>query len=336
MFKNKKEKFDHTNITDLIHTADKKIIKRGWDYFVNNKILNAVMDFRLRKVYFKVQGSSNNIYQVIINDITSPTISVSCTCPYPDNKLCKHEIAALFYLRENFNLLLEQYNQMYYPEIPNKPNKDIFIQTIEKAKKNYPEFHDFGFLLFKYNHVKLLQYNPILQIIDFIVDDKIVRFKYFNNPKEFDIDCDCHVYLCKHSVAALYKILSLINENKISNLEANYLRSDQKPILIGKVRDFFFTETDKVFPTYLPEEYKLIELKHNYVKLEVKARYKPQIVKFFIQNKKIYSQCTCNDNVRGLCKHQIAAMNLLTELDYLFFEHLADPSQTQNLNTIFT
>ena len=110
---------------------------------------------------------------------------------------------------------------------------------------------------------------------------------------------------------------------------------NNKNILIGRPKEIKQTNLRVSLPMYFPENFSLIEIKQNFIKLAVKVRYKKQVVKFTHYNNKIFSSCTCNDEVQGICKHQIAALHLLSELDRHFFEHLPDKNKIEDLKNIF-
>ncbi|WP_062108750.1 SWIM zinc finger family protein [Bacillus niameyensis] len=85
-----------------IHNFDKHIsetiIQRGYDYYRDGNVIE-VFTSQEGEYIFTVVGTED--YEVVIKLGKSEKIESSdCTCPYDFGKYCKHEVAALFELRE--------------------------------------------------------------------------------------------------------------------------------------------------------------------------------------------------------------------------------------------
>ena len=96
--------------------------------------------------------------------------------------------------------------------------------------------------------------------------------------------------------------------------------------MIGTVAETRAIEFNKNIHKYLPEDFHLLTLKKNYIRLKLKVRYRYQTVEFKISNDYVMSRCSCDDDVPGICKHQIAAIHLLNNLEHQFFATLASDS----------
>ena len=88
------------NAKQYAHKGNKQIVERGFQYFTYGKIIDYSYDDKSKRFTFIIEGNSNYKVALKLNDDRSNIIASACSCPY-DNKLCKHEIAAAFWLSEN-------------------------------------------------------------------------------------------------------------------------------------------------------------------------------------------------------------------------------------------
>jgi mannitol/fructose-specific phosphotransferase system IIA component (Ntr-type) len=75
-----------------------KIIKRGFDYYNQSKVTDAVMT-EDNSIIFNVSGTDQYQVEIMVKD--NKIIDIDCCCPYAATFNCKHMAAALFYLTEN-------------------------------------------------------------------------------------------------------------------------------------------------------------------------------------------------------------------------------------------
>lgn len=78
----------------LLTTASGKSVYRGYEYFLENKVLscNQINDFEYEGM---VKGTAPNPYSVHLN-IKKPKTS-TCDCPFANGrKICKHMVAVFF------------------------------------------------------------------------------------------------------------------------------------------------------------------------------------------------------------------------------------------------
>ncbi len=326
--------FDHHNLTELIYSAKQQIIERGKFYYRSGRILSANIEFHTRQAFFRVKGSDGRVYQVVINDITSPAVSASCTCPY-DRGLCKHSVAALYFLRDRFEELLADYNQRYYPDVVrNKVAPERFDIMLEEFKKENIEEYEFGQLLYKYNHVLLSWYNPVFNDIFTKVEIHNVYFNRFHYDDYLFI-CTCGTEYCRHKVATLMFLKEFINSGDAKNRRKLFRRSKNGYVAVGRADEINLLAVNASLPKVLPQHYELVSLEQGRVVLSQKVRYRQVTTTFFSKDGLIYSTCTCDDKVPGLCKHQVAAINLFYEMNERFFLYLEEPHHIEDLKRLF-
>ena len=312
------------HISDFASLADEITKIKGLETLNSQKIVSASIDPRKREAVFKIREPQRIYHTVVVKDYLSPAISSSCTC-HTSNKLCEHQVAALLYLKKNYQKLLDKYNSSYYPQLPSAPD----TRYLEKIR-DFPVKNNAQNIL----RAGLQWINPLLQNATVNVDNHTVRFKHiFDNIIEST--CTCGKRNCEHRAKAADFLLSYLKTKAYSNILKAYLRKEAKPLLIGKTDEITFATLKASLPFYLPENHELLDIKTNFIKLKIKVRYKPVVLWFSTNNDKIFSRCYCNDNVKGICKHQIAALHMLTELDRHFFEHLTQKDKIEDLKNIF-
>ena len=95
----------------LLTTASGKSVYRGYEYFLENKVLSCVQinDFEYEGT---VKGTAQKPYSVHLN-LKKPKTS-TCDCPFANGlKICKHMVAVFFTVfpeeAENYKRQLEEY-----------------------------------------------------------------------------------------------------------------------------------------------------------------------------------------------------------------------------------
>ncbi|NJL11782.1 MAG: hypothetical protein HC913_01335 [Microscillaceae bacterium] len=73
------------------------ILDRGWDYYEEERIEKIE---QLDPGLFWAEVMGRTLYDVHVQLIGSEIISLDCNCPYADGKICKHEVAVLYYIRD--------------------------------------------------------------------------------------------------------------------------------------------------------------------------------------------------------------------------------------------
>ncbi len=308
-------------ITDFAHLASPEIFERGKLYFYNNMIKKAEIDIRQRKAHFLIMGSQPEPYAVEIKDFTSPAISATCTCPY-DKGICKHQVAALLYLKENFNQLAQEYNKRYYPQLPEKETNKFLHKFLDEFKNFYQDNFSHGEEIIRHEQVKIDWINPLLQTAQLTVQDHKVEIREFFRPG-IHMVCTCMKDFCEHKIAAALWLGKYFTTPAYQKTRSRYLRKNNKFLMIGTIYETRTIEFNDIIPRYLPEEFHLLSLDKGFIRLKLKVRYKYQTVEFKIKNNYVLTRCSCDDDVTGLCKHQIAGIHLLNSLDPGFFSTLA-------------
>jgi len=75
------------------------VIKRGERLYQQNAVYFIGYDSKKDTYRFKVKGS--RFYNVEIKNLNKKKLDSKCNCPYNWSDVCKHQIAALFYLMNN-------------------------------------------------------------------------------------------------------------------------------------------------------------------------------------------------------------------------------------------
>lgn len=87
------------NLENFEDDINYKILDRGYDYYIENHILDCTEE-EFNTYHFEVEGSED--YEVIVKlDDNKEIIMSYCNCPYDYGPICKHEVAAYYYLKEN-------------------------------------------------------------------------------------------------------------------------------------------------------------------------------------------------------------------------------------------
>ncbi len=284
-------------------------------------VKKAEVDIRRRTARFEIMGSRAEPYIVEIKDFTSPAISAHCTCPY-DKGICKHQVAALLYLQANFDQLADEYNHRFYPHLPEKETNQFIDEYLQNYQDFYPENFKLGIELANSGQVTPIWINPLLQHARLEVDRFKVEINDYLN-RDISIKCSCMKELCEHKIASALWLKNFFSDKMYQKTRSHYLRQNNKFIMIGTIGELRSIGFNKNIPSYLPEEFQLMALNKDYIRLKLKVRYKYQSVEFKIRNNYVLSHCSCDDEVPGICKHQIAGINLLNQLDHQFFPILA-------------
>lgn len=109
------------NLNDFNEYVSKKILDRGYDYYINENIIDVESEGGA-EYSLEIEGNMENYRVSIALDEEKNIIKSDCTCPYDFGDICKHEVASYYYLKE---------------EIGNLKNRseDKLIQTLRELKK---------------------------------------------------------------------------------------------------------------------------------------------------------------------------------------------------------
>ncbi|MFE8700667.1 SWIM zinc finger domain-containing protein [Cytobacillus sp. FJAT-54145] len=147
-------------ISDFEEYVDKTILKRGKDYFISGSIQKVEM---VKENLYIVEVVGTEFYSVKVSLTEKDDIvSTSCDCPYDWGEYCKHQVAALYALRD----LRE-----------NGENQGNLDKTALKQEK------DLKFILFNFNKEELL--NIILDLSnEYSEIENRLLFKFSSNTDE--------------------------------------------------------------------------------------------------------------------------------------------------------
>lgn len=87
-------------LSNFENEVEPEILNRGLEYYRRNK-LKKVLKKDDTYFEFEVAGSNNYIVTVNFEEDGDTLIETSCTCPYDQGLICKHQVTAFFYLLEN-------------------------------------------------------------------------------------------------------------------------------------------------------------------------------------------------------------------------------------------
>lgn len=79
-----------------------QVITRGKKIFFSRGVTLLDTDFHIEQIRFRVRNDVyNNFYTVTVSRFLQPdNLAVRCQCPYNLGEICRHEVAALFYLND--------------------------------------------------------------------------------------------------------------------------------------------------------------------------------------------------------------------------------------------
>lgn len=89
------------NINDFQNHVNETILDRGYEYYTNGNIIETYSQGD-NEYIFQVEGSADYEVVVILEENGEVTYS-NCDCPYDFGHICKHRVAAYFYLMEILN-----------------------------------------------------------------------------------------------------------------------------------------------------------------------------------------------------------------------------------------
>lgn len=109
------------NFEDYI---ERKILDRGFEYYEYDQVSEVE---ELSKDHFSAWVQGTEEYEVYIELTDTQVIADhSCTCPYEWGEYCKHEVAALYYIRDS-ELYLETEGNSRFQKLEQK------IKQLSKA-----------------------------------------------------------------------------------------------------------------------------------------------------------------------------------------------------------
>lgn len=129
------------NIKNFEKHIDSIILQRGYDYYINNRILECTYE---DSNTYKLEVDGNEEYDVIIKlDDKGEIIYSECNCPYDYGMVCKHEVAAYYKILDiisngnNKKKTVKTKKKSDFKEVLNSLSKENLIDIItDLAKKD--------------------------------------------------------------------------------------------------------------------------------------------------------------------------------------------------------
>ncbi|MGD6779956.1 SWIM zinc finger family protein [Sutcliffiella horikoshii] len=121
------------NIHNFQNHINKKILQRGYDYFLDGYILETYL-IEENKYVFQVDGTEIYEVKVLLNDNEDITHS-ECDCPFDYEAICKHQVAAYYKiveLKRNGEYPSDQNSQTNLHSVLNDLSKKELIKIIEE------------------------------------------------------------------------------------------------------------------------------------------------------------------------------------------------------------
>ena len=120
------------NINNFNEIIDKKILNRGYDYYLDGVV--ELLNKDKNRYLFQVQGSYLYVVSVILDD-SGEIISSQCDCPYDMGPICKHEVAAYYELNKilkckETGLSIKKEKQPSLIDVLNKLSKEELVNLI--------------------------------------------------------------------------------------------------------------------------------------------------------------------------------------------------------------
>ncbi len=127
--------------------------------------------------------------------------------------------------------------------------------------------------------------------------------------------------ICKHTIAALYKLIECLPNLKISALKKHdtnewFLISDNNFSVKNIIENFYYPKKNNYHSKVS------VEIKSDFAEFIVFNNYYTNNVYFKIENNKIFTKCTCNKEESFLCEHQYNILELIDNsgLDNFFHD----------------
>lgn len=121
------------NIDDFEDYIDRKILNRGYDYYIEGHICSCHKE-KPGTYIFDVAGSDD--YEVSVELKDNYEIKSSyCDCPYDFGPICKHEAAVFYYFRDNIDCLQNNIKEETGLEKEYKNKGEKFEETLRNLSK---------------------------------------------------------------------------------------------------------------------------------------------------------------------------------------------------------
>ncbi len=230
------------DITSFIHkNAQYFTIDRGKSLFAQNRVQLIFNNPTSKIAGFEVMGSKPYNIQIDYSDNIKWKFKTKCDCPYSENYrgICKHIIAALFYLENKVNLEIavngnfrNSSNFYEYPDIHNiKSDNNLFFSNVN-PKEIELSIKDFSIskIIFEYQHKN----NYWSQYVN-----HTLTFKFENGALKSKCSCNKMVRgNCEHEMFVLNFLNKNFDNNIFTIFNNELLEQKFKPIIDDTGLDF--------------------------------------------------------------------------------------------------
>ncbi|MEL6638631.1 MAG: SWIM zinc finger family protein, partial [Bacteroidota bacterium] len=219
------------------------------------------IELNTQRATFRIMGTY--FYTVTIENFLDEPQS-KCTCPYDKGGLCKHQVAALLYLKD---YLKKNSHKIMVPPLQRSRDQ----RMLEKRNTSEPyllkEYQPLSNqVIYDHTHPFPNYYSNNLEVLDFDHQDQTVHFDLFEasifqkkSEKIYRVSftktdaglstvCTCNQEtekLCSHQITALWYILEELGRDFFAILNPNYVEqrfaewADQTGIERELIRDYF-------------------------------------------------------------------------------------------------
>lgn len=134
------------NIHNFEQLVETKIVDRGFEYYENDLVEDIE---QLDQGEFSAMVCGSDDYDVYIQlDDSHSILEKDCTCPYDWGNTCKHEVAVLYYIKEN-NLhkktLADSQLNIILEEVDDKELRNFVFAYLKRNREFREDFtNEFG------------------------------------------------------------------------------------------------------------------------------------------------------------------------------------------------
>lgn len=187
------------NLTNFETYIDEVIVKRGKKYVEQGHVVS-VEETDPNIFMIDVVGTDDYTIEIAMND-AGDIIGSFCNCPYDQGDYCKHEVAALYALREKRKIEKGQVKKVVAKKpdlktIMSKLTKDELIKIIMNVTEDYPELEKK--LLFTYS-----SHDDEIVVSKKLIKEYMKRYKHHGFIAWNDVD---------HALQGAYMMLEKVRE----------------------------------------------------------------------------------------------------------------------------
>ncbi len=291
--------------------ASKQILESGWGIFSQGDVYELILQEDEKTVEATVYGISG-IYTVIINDYKNMNIEAKCNCPYNYMGICKHSVAALYQLVEDFYVSKLDAPVRKQVNITRKTSSPLLIERFNTLSVSVlRRYMNTGTYYYGQNSIKKIHLNA--ESLTFVVSgmfDQGYEYitKIYKKGSDYFLYCSCDQtvkFTCEHESIVLNAIcnagkraLPMFENGKLASIMHEACKTYELPEEFAS-QEFMHIELDENFNPILffqgrlkglVNEYSSVGGKNIYESFDTLVRYdKKKIENLFesVEEKKI-------------------------------------------------